>query len=413
MAARIRVGECDKLAFMGIASDPALREHPPALNPTGAAVIQRPLSQDLTAGSLALLTGLFWLYVTLSDLIASRGMQITVSQFTDAMIFASWDVRVLQHVLLFPLLLACYSMSLKMGFKGSRALGQGALALAFASAASPVMDLAEMLYHLVLVPQPPGTVWPEQPRAQEAIWVGHFTSFLLTYGFGLALIHGIAFYRRVVRLERQWSAARLSALRMQLSPHTLFNLLHTIRGQIAWDPPAAQETVVQLADVLRRLLSAGQREFCLLAEELQYVGLYLRLQQQRFSDRLSILAPAVEDQPLIWVPSLILQPLVENAVVHGLAGHDGPVEIRVESSLAAEVLTLRVVNTIAAQRPVRPEGIGLSNVRERLLVQFGAQAHLEVGRSGAEWVAQVRLPVLREVKRRQILEPVPAEDTWR
>ncbi len=169
-----------------------------------------------------------------------------------------------------------------------------------------------------------------------SLWLASFVSFLPTYGFGLALVTGLELYTRFraselkrAALEREWSAARLAALRMQLSPHTLFNLLHTIRGHIEWDPNAAQAMVVQLADLLRRLLSAGEREFSRLADELQFVRLYLELQQKRFADRLSVVLPAAEDIPPVWVPSLILQPLVENAVTHGLAGHQGPVQVRV------------------------------------------------------------------------------------
>src|SRR6202007_3209207 len=98
-------------------------------------------------------------------------------------------------------------------------------------------------------------------------WIASATSCLVTYGFGLALITSFGFYQRLrdsqlrsAALERALAGAHLAALRMQLSPHTLFNLLHTIRGQIAWDPPAAQAMVVQLGDLLRRLLNAGATE---------------------------------------------------------------------------------------------------------------------------------------------------------
>jgi two-component system, LytTR family, sensor kinase len=84
--------------------------------------------------------------------------------------------------------------------------------------------------------------------------------------------------------------------------------------------------VVQLADLLRRLLNAGERDFSRLADELQFVRLYLELQQRRFADRLSVAAARGGYPADAWVPSLILQPLVENAVVHGLAGHQGPVD---------------------------------------------------------------------------------------
>src|SRR6202035_351439 len=179
-----------------------------------------------------------------------------------------------------------------------------------------------------------------------SLWVASFVSFLPTYGFGLALVTGLALYTRfrhselhVAAIEREWSAARLAALRMQLSPHTLFNLLHTIRGYIEWDPKGAQAMVVQLADLLRRLLNAGEQDFSSLGDELQFVRLYLELQQRRFADRLSVLLPAAAEVPAVWVPSLILQPLVENAVVHGLAGHQGAVTVRITVSLEQDVLT--------------------------------------------------------------------------
>src|SRR4030081_469395 len=184
-----------------------------------------------------------------------------------------------------------------------------------------------------------------------SLWVASLVSFLPTYGFGLALVTGLALYTRfrnselrVAALEREWAAARLTALRMQLSPHTLFNLLHTIRGYIEWDPKGAQSMVVQLADLLRRLLSAGERDFTRLADELQFARLYLELQQKRFSDRLTIELPDTRDIPSFWVPSLILQPLVENAVIHGLAGHQGPVVVHVTVETAGDMLVLRVSN---------------------------------------------------------------------
>jgi sensor histidine kinase YesM len=201
----------------------------------------------------------------------------------------------------------------------------------------------------------------------------------------------------IATLERQWSAARLSALRSQLSPHTLFNLLHTIRGQIGWDPRAAQSMVVQLGDLLRRLLSAGEREYSRLADEIQFARLYLELQQKRFPDRVTLTLPASDGLPEVWVPSLILQPLIENAVVHGLAGHEGPVTIRVEVEGQGEELTLRVTNTIAEAKLVSREGIGLRNVHERLAVQFGTRASLTAAAvDDGTWIARIRLPFLRE-----------------
>jgi LytS/YehU family sensor histidine kinase len=235
-----------------------------------------------------------------------------------------------------------------------------------------------------------------------SLWLASFVSFIPTYGFGLALVTGSSLYTRFRNLElqrsaleREWSAARLATLRMQLSPHTLFNLLHTIRGQIEWDPKSAQAMVVQLADLLRRLLNAGERDFSRLADELQFVRLYLELQQKRFADRLTIKLPPAEDIVDGWVPSLILQPLVENAVVHGLAGHQGPVEVRIAVSKTDESLVLKVSNTIAAGRQAGTESIGLNNVRERLAVQFEGRARLVAGPSGREWISEITMPWMR------------------
>ncbi len=170
---------------------------------------------------------------------------------------------------------------------------------------------------------------------------------------------------------------------MQLSPHTLFNLLHTIRGQINPEPEIARSMVVQLADLLRRLLSAGQRDFSPLSEELSFARMYLELQQQRFGDRLSVSLPDADAQPALWVPSLILQPLVENAVLHGLAGHDGPVEIRLEVCPSADRLVMRVVNTTAShgeRRPARVSGSVMSANGSRCsLERRRASAHIARG----------------------------------
>jgi LytS/YehU family sensor histidine kinase len=192
----------------------------------------------------------------------------------------------------------------------------------------------------------------------------------------------------------------LAALRMQLSPHTLFNLLHTIRGHIEWDPKGAQSMVVQLADLLRRLLNAGERDFSRLSDELQFVRLYLELQQRRFADRLSVELPAGADIPALWVPSLILQPLVENAVVHGLAGHQAPVSVRITVRMARDVLTLRVLNTIAPEKVVGEEGIGLNNVRERLAVQFEGRASLTTSGMDGEWCSEITMPAIHQAPSR-------------
>ena len=155
------------------------------------------------------------------------------------------------------------------------------LGAVFAAMAYPAMIVAQVIAGRRRMARARDVACGQSPGAIPSVlslWLASFVSFLPTYGFGLALVTGLALYTRfrdselrLAALEREWSAARLAALRMQLSPHTLFNLLHTIRGHIEWDPKGAQSMVVQLADLLRRLLNAGERDFSRLADELQFV----------------------------------------------------------------------------------------------------------------------------------------------
>lgn len=357
---------------------------------------------------LAILTA-FWFYVMLSNVVYAHSMGIVLRSNGNMPVFASWDARVVQHLLLYPLLIGCVYLSLRVGWRSPwRAWPiQTLLGLVFSALASPLLMVSEYVVgdHIYKHRHTPHTMTDFWKGPEPAIWLSSVTNFLLTYGFCLALVTGFSLYQRfrdsqlrVAALERAWSAARLATLRMQLSPHTLFNLLHTIRGQISWDPQKAQAMVVQLGDLLRRLLSAGERDFSRLSDELHFTYSYLELQKQRFPDRLTLHFPQVEVLPGVWMPSLILQPLVENAVMHGLSGHEGPVTIRIEiDSHDKQHLVIRITNTVAAERAAGREGVGLRNVRERLAVQFGEKASLEAAPAeNGEWAAIVRLPLLRD-----------------
>jgi hypothetical protein len=370
-----------------------------------------PLLARLTISPYFGILTAFWVYVALSNVLYANSMQAMLLVLQAGNVFAPWDARLLQHVLLYPALLTCVWASLRVGWQPLwRAVPiQVLLGLAFSVLASPELTLAEII--VGEMPWHHGAVHGEHTGIAAfmsgpiiPIWLASVTSFFLTYGFGLALVAGFDFYRRLrdaqlhtAALERSLNAAHLAALRMQLSPHTLFNLLHTIRGQIDWDPATAQSMVVQLADLLRRLLKAGERELSRLSDELQFVRLYLDLQQKRFSDRLTVRVPAHDSLPAAWVPSLILQPLVENAVVHGLAGDAAAVVIRVEAFVDEETLCLRVVNSTVPRQQLGRDGIGLKNVRERLAIQFGGRATFRSSAGdGNDWIAEIRMPLLRD-----------------
>ncbi len=367
---------------------------------------------------MLLILTVFWIYVALSNVLYANSMQASFSYQTGKVLFARWDARLMQHLFLYPFLLTAVWTSQRIGWHPRlRAIPLQVLtAFVFCILAAPLLTLGELLT---------GDAWTHmQAHVQQMtngkswwrmfleddelpMWSASAISFFLTYGFGIALINGFSLYQRYrdsqlrsAALERALTGAHLAALRMQLSPHTLFNLLHTIRGQISWDPVAAQSMVVQLGDLLRRLLTAGEREFSRLTDELQFVRLYLELQQKRFADRLTVWITDIESLPALWVPSLILQPLVENAVVHGLARHTGPVVIRVEAATEQQTLVLRVINTIAREPVVGQESIGLRNVRDRLRLQFGDNATFKAGEAEEGiWVAEVRIPMLSDVRK--------------
>ena len=301
------------------------------------------------------LVSAFWLFIALNAVLYAYGMGVTLAGMTDKPFFAAWPYRLMQYLLLLPPLLGCYALSLRIGWRPLwRAVPlQLLLAIAFALLVRPSLMLSEWIIGYDHVASMPTSPTLRQAFGDETVslWLATLADFLIKYGFGLALVTGYAYFRRsrdadlrVAALERQWTDARLAALRMQLSPHTLFNLLHTIRGQIAFDPRAAQAMVVQLADLLRRLLAAGERELVPLAEELRLVRGYLELQQQRFADRLRVVLPPDAALPDVWVPSLVLYPLAENAVVHGLAGHEGGVQVRIDIEADPEELRVRVAN---------------------------------------------------------------------
>jgi two-component system, LytTR family, sensor kinase len=368
----------------------------------------------LSRRGVLLLASLFWAYITLTDIVYHEAMRIELSEMTHIMVYFPWQYRLMQHALMLPLLLLCYSAAVRIGWRPARRRmpQQLALALGFSSLMFWMMLAGGLILHAIFgTPAVPFGIFT---KGDWAVWVSSAATTLLAYGFGLTLIIGVAVYRRYHRLQlrnselrRDWAGARLAALRTQLSPHTLFNVLHTIQARISGEPEVAASLIASLGDLLRGLLEAGARDYAQLRDELQFVELYLGLQVGRFADRLTVRVQNGADVPAVWVPSLILQPLVENAVVHGLADHSGPVRIDVTWDLSPDRLQLRVVNSMVPGGTPGIERFGLRNVRERLAVQFGGRAVLSSAPVDAStWVGILHLPVLREW--RSGTAPLPA-----
>jgi hypothetical protein len=371
--------------------------------------------QILDRRRILVLASLFWGWVTLTDIGYHQAMRYELAQLTGVMLFFPWQYRLVQHVLMLPVLLACYSLAFRIGWRPAwpRVAQQLALAVGFSMTMYAAILVSGHFLHVFFGAKP--DPFTTLTRSDWAMWAASGAMHLIAYGFGLALITVLTAQRRYHQLRlrnselrRDWAGARLAALRSQLSPHTLLNVLHTIQARITREPEVAESLVASLGDLLRGLLEAGERDFTRLRDELQFVQLYLGLQLGRFADRLKVHVQG-GDVPAVWVPSLILQPLIENAVAHGLADHSGPVKINVTWDVSPYRLQLKVVNSMSPGRAPGAGGFGLRNVRERLAVQFGGSAVLASGPGDATtWVATLHLPVLREWQP-GASRPIPAE----
>jgi LytS/YehU family sensor histidine kinase len=198
--------------------------------------------------------------------------------------------------------------------------------------------------------------------------------------------------RRGLELQVAAREAELRALRAQIDPHFLFNSLQSISALTTADPAAARRMCLLLADFLRETLAFGARARIPLASELALARRFLAIEQVRFGDRLQVDVEAPPDAGACEVPPLLLQPLVENAVTHGVAHaiDGGTVTLRADKRPASLVLV--VENPCDPDRPAgRGTGLGLRNVRERLQSEYGDDAVLQAGESNGRFVARIEI----------------------
>jgi signal transduction histidine kinase len=226
---------------------------------------------------------------------------------------------------------------------------------------------------------------------------------MMTYWAIAGLSHALLYYgesqRRALRasqLETRLVEAQMAALRQQLQPHFLFNTLHAISALMHTDVEAADRTLIRLSDLLRMTLeNMGQPEITLQAE-LDFLAKYLEIEQTRFADRLFVKFEIEPETLDVLVPTLLLQPLVENAIKHGIARKSGPGHIQITARRDNAKLWIEVRDDgvglsedalIALQK-----GIGVSTTRARLQHQHGADFRFEFRRLEQGLAVVVALP---------------------
>ena len=241
--------------------------------------------------------------------------------------------------------------------------------------------------------------WPE--RSYLTYLASELFVCTFSYGLLIAIRQAMNAYRlaserrlRASELETELARAHLRALQMQLRPHFLFNALHTVAALVrGGESRAAVRTLSELGEFLRWVLEQDDAQLVPLRRELDLLDRYLRIEQIRFQDRLVTQVDVEPGALEALVPTLILQPLVENAVHHGLASANGPGRIDVSVHVDAPMLCIEVRDTGAGPSPSGRQGIGLGNTRARLERLYGSDHLLELRpceEGGA--VAQLRIP---------------------
>jgi LytS/YehU family sensor histidine kinase len=202
-----------------------------------------------------------------------------------------------------------------------------------------------------------------------------WTAAYLAYSYSITIKEQ---ERHAAELSVKAQEAQVRALRYQINPHFLFNTLNAIAALVRDGPARAEEMLVRLSDFFRRSLAVNPMEDVTLAQEVDLQRLYLEIERTRFPERLRFDVTLDDGSAEARVPALLLQPLVENAVKHGVARSEAPTSIRIHAHVDGPVLEIVVENDASASGHVSGgEQVGLRNVADRLRSRFGNEASLE------------------------------------
>jgi signal transduction histidine kinase len=279
---------------------------------------------------------------------------------------------------------------------------------AVAAVAFSIVHVAAMIgVRAALAPQR----WLAMPYASWAVsvqdtYLRNLDWALMTYSAIVGICYALAYNResraralRAAQLETRLAEARLKTLEAELHPHFLFNTLHAISTLVHTQPESADRMISRLSDLLRITFSSSRAACISLHEELEFLQKYLEIEQTRFQDRLTVDYAIDPDTLDAEVPRLILQPLVENAIKHGVAPRMGPGTIAISSRRDGDRLCLSVrdngVGLSGGSRAQLHGGVGLSNTRDRLECLYGVEHSLNFVEATPGLTVEIGLPFRR------------------
>jgi len=264
--------------------------------------------------------------------------------------------------------------------------------------------LEEMAFALVFVNlpvnHPHSTYW----RRVTLYLYEEFLTNMAIFWVGFLLLRGMSYYERfreneqiASQLEAQLANARLSALRMQLNPHFLFNTMNGISSLMRTDVEAADRMLEQLSFLMRITIERGDAQLISLRDEMEFIETFLAMQGHRYSGRVEQHVRVAPELYEALVPTMLLQPIVENAFKHGLAKVVAGGKLNVEVNRESDYMHIAVRNNGASLKPAKSEdgyGLGLANVQSRLQLHYGDDYKFSIEETEREVVeVAIRLPL--------------------
>ena len=348
-----------------------------------------------------------WFYGTTTDLLIIYYQQQFMEKPANV-VYAGMGSRVLQHALLFPLLLLGYHLAMRLYTRAWPATvmwtGQVLLAVLYGMTVRPLFFFSIALLH-----GRPDYFMSEPVSLHDLLlgalflWISSAASYFVMYLLGLFLLLTtlgrleLAEERlRLERLSNEWLAIKLKTLQWQINPHFLFNSLNTVSSLLRSAPGRADQVLAKFSELLRMTLREQEYLYTSVSNELEYIHRDLEMEMVRFEDRLKLQIEADERAMSGSMPTLLLQPLIENAIKHGVARIPGPAEIRVSVTRKGGSLLLEVRNT-SSREYAAPEpsgtGLGIRNLQERLSTIYRDSFRFRYGyNEGGDWDAIVEIP---------------------